>query len=338
MSRALLIACQYANLPQYSLYGCFNDIDNIKKRLLSIDPKMQITVMKDNLPTNSILYPTATNIITQFTNLTKSSESTLFFYYSGHGTYANDINRDELAIGYNINGIEILRTQSYLTDSCLVANNINNLQFITDDTFSTLLQNLKTTQTMYAFMDSCNSGTGMDLAYVNMAKYMDSFTSITMTNLQKEITQKCSIVSSNYPNKIGLVKGSVILISGTRDKDYSYEGTINGISSGYFTSVLCTMLDTNISTITLKQFYLNLVALLNQPFQVPVLTSSLNLNLDNIFMSKFKVKPKIKIRKALESNVKNVKDIISYDYINMNGLLRLYLTNSINKRIRNKLH
>jgi len=77
----------------------------------------------------------------------------------------------------------------------------------------------------------------------------------------------------------------VILISGTRDKDYSYEGQINNKVGGFFTYVLCNLLDYGVKNMSLKLFYFYLMALLNIPNQIPVLTLSKNLNLDQTLMN-----------------------------------------------------
>jgi hypothetical protein len=122
-----------------------------------------------------------------------------------------------------------------------------------------------------------------------MGKFSSKFTSTTWTNLQKEINQKCSIVQANYPDKIDKINAKIIAFSGTRDNSYSYEGTINGQVNGFFTFILCNLLDTDISTMTLQQFYYSLIALLNNQKQVPVLSCSCNLSLDTI-MSDFKLK------------------------------------------------
>ena len=333
MARVLLIANQYANLPQYSLYGCFNDIDNIKTRFLKMNPSAEIIVMKDNLPVTSPLFPTRQNIITQFTALCTSPKSKLFFYYSGHGTSITDYNGDEQSIKLSTNGNQVFKIESMNQDSCMVSNDITYLNIITDDELCIILQKLKSSQTLYAFMDSCNSGTGMDLCYVNMCQYSSNFTSTTLKSLQEETLKKCSIVKANYPIKLNNVKGNVILISGTRDNSYSYEGTINNIESGYFTCKLCILLDIDSSTYSLKNFYYTLIGLINNKSQIPVITLSRDLNLDTFMMNDFKVTPNTSLITALNKNLSVIKTInfinfneyINNETINYSGLLKFYL-------------
>lgn len=287
MSRALIISNQYNQFPDARLYGCYNDANNFITRLRKIDPKMIITIMRDDLKINHTLYPTKINILREINNLCKSKETKLFFFYSGHGTSIQDYNQDEQTILFQRNGSQIVAIESLLQDSCLVSNDINYLNIVTDDEISTILRGLKPQQTLYGFLDSCNSGTGFDLAYVNLGVYTNKFTNNVIPKLTNEINTNCSIISSNYPDKIKNIPGNVILFSGTRDKDYSYEGQINNKVGGFFTYVLCNLLDYGVKNMSLKLFYFYLIALLNIPEQVPVLTLSKNLNLDQILMNDF---------------------------------------------------
>jgi hypothetical protein len=157
MSKVLLIANQYANLPQHLIYGCFNDIDNIKARFLRMDPNAEIIVMKDNLPVTSQLFPTRENIITQFTALCTSPKLKLYFYYSGHGTNISNHYHEEQSIKLSTNGNMIFKTESLNQNSCIVTNDITQLNTINDNELYEILQNLNSSQTLYGFMDSCNS-------------------------------------------------------------------------------------------------------------------------------------------------------------------------------------
>ncbi len=335
MSRALLIANQYSNLPNYTLNGCFNDIDNIKKRLLRIDPKIEIVVMRDDLPTNSELFPTSNNIIQQFTLLCKSLKTKLYFYYSGHGTNISDSNRDEKLITNTQDGNKIFQNSSLNRDSCMVSNDIDYISVVSDDALNKVLTNLNSSQTLYAFMDSCHSGTAMDLCYVNMGQYTSNFKSKTLSNLQREILDKCNIISANYPESNNNINGNVILFAGTRDNAYSYEGKVNNVQSGYFTNIICTLLDIDASSYSIENFYYNLIALLNNKKQIPVLTTSKNINLKSYTMKDFKISPNKTLLKLLQKNISVIKSInfekgeeIIDDgkIINYNGLLRLYLS------------
>lgn len=300
MSKALVISNQYQQFSNARLYGCYNDADNFISRLKLIDPKITIISMRDDLePTNS-LYPTRANILREFENLCKSTETKLYFYFSGHGTYIPDFNNDEKTINSTNAGRIITQQQSLLQDSCMVSNDIVNLNIIVDDELAKLLQLLSNRQTLYGFMDSCHSGTGFDLCYVNMGSYNGFFSSKIIPELRNEITRKCSILSSNYPDKINKVKGNVILISGTRDNTYSYEGYTDGKPSGYFTNALCWLLDYGVSGMTMRQFYYYLMAIINNRLQIPVITTSQRINFDLVRMNDFvyssKSKPITKVQ------------------------------------------
>ena len=157
MSKVLLIANEYTHLPQHLIYGCFNDIDNIKKRFLRMEPDAEIITMKDNLPVTSPLFPTKQNIIKQLTALCTSPNLKLYLYYSGHGTNISNHNREEQSIKLSTNGNMIFKTESLNQNSCIVTNDITHLNTINDNEFYEILQNLNSSQKLYGFIDSCNS-------------------------------------------------------------------------------------------------------------------------------------------------------------------------------------
>jgi hypothetical protein len=289
-SRALIISIQYTQFPQYKLNGCHNDAINIIDRLKKMDSKISIVYMNDNLPTNNGLYPTRNNIIREIANMCNSrdNEDKLFFFYSGHGTSIFDFNKDERTILTRPNGMLIAGIQGTLKDSCLVSNDINNLNIVVDDEIANILSQLKANKKLYGFLDCCNSGTGFDLYKIHLGRLNRKITTNDFFRMQLEIQSKCNIISSDYPDKKDRVKGNVILISGTRDKDYAYEGLVNGKPGGYFTNALCWLLDVGGWNFNLRKFYLNLIALINLPEQIPVLTCSQEINLDNTFMTDFR--------------------------------------------------
>lgn len=339
MSRALIICNQYGNLPTYSLNGCFNDGNNIIEKLKRIDPNIIITLMRDDLNFNSPLFPNKSNIIREFTKLCIAQENVLFFYYSGHGTYINDVNRDEQTIINTFAGRVITSTQSLLKDSCIVTNEGNSLNVVSDDELSQVLTRLTPNKTLWAFMDSCHSGTGLDLCNVFMGNYTSTFTSQNMLELDNEIKKKCSIMNASYPDKVNSVKANVIAISGTRDNAYSYESptqTVNGlVSSGHFTAKLCWLLDYGVVNMSLRKFYLYLISLLNNPKQIPVLTCSQNLNLDTttVYQLVYKETSKLSLQiNKLPLNKPINKDIEEIGKHSSKGQLYKYLLMSKNKK------
>jgi hypothetical protein len=340
MSRALVICNQYGNLPPYSLNGCFNDGNNIIERLKKIDPNINITLMRDDLNTNSQLYPNKSNIIREFNRLCTSRETLLFFYFSGHGTYIEDFNRDEQTIRQTFNGRMVSSIQSLLKDSCIVTNEGNSLNVVSDDEFSQILRILVPNKKLYAFMDACHTGTGLDLCNVYMGSYSGKFISQNMSELENEIKRKCVIMSASYPDKTKSVRANVISISGTRDKDLSYESskqTSNGIiSSGHFTDRLCWLLDYGVNNMNLKNFYFCLISLLNDSKQIPVLTCSQNLNLDSTMINDlvYKNNPKTTIQLNRVPLMKPINKAIEEESEKQSSkrLLYKYLIISQNKK------
>jgi hypothetical protein len=273
-----------------------------------MDSNMTILHMRDDLPSDSPLFPSRNNILQQFTNLCMSKENKLFFYFSGHGCPITDYNKDEQTINFSTSGKIISNTQSLLHDSCIVSNDINFLNIVIDDELATILKILPSNKNMYAFMDCCNSGTGLDLCYVNMGRFSSRFVNTNMPRLQNEINQKCSMISSNYPDKVNSIKANVMLFSGTRDKDYAYESVyIDGIPAGHFTTRLCWLLNFGAWSMTIRQFYYNLIALINNPLQVPVLTCSKNINIDRIRMTDLRLVANTRVFRSVANTLPGYK-------------------------------
>lgn len=144
---AVLIGINYKG-SQYQLNGCENDIINTKKILLSqYGFKEQDIIM---LTESFGEKPTRANILKHMQNLVNKSNqgyTSLWFQYSGHGTYTTDYNGDE----------------KDKKDECIVTSDMN---LITDDEFRTLFTSRINKNTkMFCLMDCCHSGTIMDLKY-----------------------------------------------------------------------------------------------------------------------------------------------------------------------------
>ena len=158
--KALLIGINYTGTKN-ELYGCINDVNNIKERI-SNKVFNNINTITDLTP----IKPTKTNILNEFTNLLVNSQpgDLLFFVYSGHGFYALDRNGDEQD-GYD----ELIVTID--------------LKSITDDEFKTIIQQkLKKDVTLFAMFDSCFSGSVLDLKY----QYLDTLNYDNYTEQDKQ--------------------------------------------------------------------------------------------------------------------------------------------------------
>jgi hypothetical protein len=162
--KALLIGINYTGTSN-ELYGCINDVTNIKERISSQDFN-DITVLTDLTPKKA----TRNNILEEFTKLLINSieGDLLFFSYSGHGYYTIDKNGDEKT-GY---------------DQLIVPCDFND---ILDDDLKLIIQkNLKPNVTLFAIFDSCFSGSVLDLRY----QYMDSLNYDKFTENNKQLETK----------------------------------------------------------------------------------------------------------------------------------------------------
>jgi metacaspase-1 len=126
MKRALLVGINYIGTSN-ELNGCINDIQNMRNFLitkLKYNPN-NILILTDN----TVQKPTKENIINSLYWLISNNrkKSRLFFHYSGHGTYINDINRDEKD-GY---------------DECLVPLDFENNGFIIDDNLKEIFNKIR---------------------------------------------------------------------------------------------------------------------------------------------------------------------------------------------------
>jgi len=191
--KALLIGINYTGTSN-ELYGCINDVNSIKERITA-NGFTNINTITDL--TNK--KPTRDNILLEFKNLLINSQSgdLLLFFYSGHGSYTLDKNRDE--------------QDRY--DELIVS---SDLKGIVDDELKLIIQqNLKQDVTLFALFDSCFSGSVLDLRY----QYLDSL------NYDK--------YTENSKDEITI--GNVFMISGCTDEQTSVDAVFNNKANGAMT-------------------------------------------------------------------------------------------------------
>ena len=191
--KALLIGINYTGTSN-ELYGCINDVNSIKERI-SKQGFNDITVITD-LTTKKA---TKANILEGFKNLLMNCQAgdLLFFFYSGHGSYAIDRNGDEKD------------GRDELIVSC-------DLQGVLDDELKTLIQTyLKADVTLFALFDSCFSGSVLDLKY----QFMDSLNYENFTENSKQLE----------------TLGNVFMISGCTDNQTSADAVFEGKANGAMT-------------------------------------------------------------------------------------------------------
>ena len=191
--KALLIGINYTGTSN-ELYGCISDVNSIKERI-SNKGFNDINIMTD-LTTKKA---TRINILEGFKNLLINSQSgdLLFFLFSGHGSYTIDRNADE-ADG-----------RDELIVSC-------DLQGILDDELKSLIQtHLKQNVTLFALIDSCFSGSVLDLKY----QFMDSLNYDKYTENSKQLE----------------TLGNVFMISGCTDNQTSADAVFDNKPNGAMT-------------------------------------------------------------------------------------------------------
>jgi hypothetical protein len=193
--KALLIGINYTGTNS-ELYGCINDANCIKERIVKQGfSDNNIKILTDLTSKKA----TRTNILEEIKKLFINSKAGdfLFLLYSGHGYYTRDRNGDER------NGYDEMIV------SC-------DLQGILDDELKSLIQTyLKTDVTLFALFDSCFSGSVLDLKY----QYLDSLNYDKYTENPKDLE----------------TAGNVIMISGCTDEQTSADAFINNKANGAMT-------------------------------------------------------------------------------------------------------
>jgi len=141
--KALLIGINYEG-TQHALRGCINDVKRMENRLEKLKCFDNFTMMTDETEVK----PTRTNILKELKSLCSEAKEgeTLFFHFSGHGTYTYDRNNDE----------------KDRKDECIVS---VDSQVITDDEIYNILKTLPKNCNMIMIFDCCHSGTIADLKF-----------------------------------------------------------------------------------------------------------------------------------------------------------------------------
>jgi len=204
LSRVLLIGINYYNTP-YQLEGCINDVITVQNILNRFFPTCKnITVINDN----TAIKPTRSNILTAINNLVKDLKpgENIYFHYSGHGGQIRDTNGDEVS-GY---------------DDCIYPYNNQELEIITDDELRSLLAaKVPAGSKCFIVLDSCHSGTAVDLRYLWQPAGADRITYAENTKYSK-------------------LPGTVFFLSGCSDQQTAEDTADNtGRPCGALTWALC---------------------------------------------------------------------------------------------------
>ena len=252
---ALLIGINYINTPD-ELYGCINDSNNIKDLLQSKFNYDIFNILTDNTNTK----PTKQNIINELTKLLVNANNgdSIFFSYSGHGTYTIDLNNDEND-GYDE---MIVPIDAHNIKTCILDDEINSI----------ITKNLKGGVKLFMLFDSCFSGSVVDLKY----NYLTTENDINSL-----------IINPQGKDTIG----QVIMISGSKDDQTSADTYVkyfnNNINSGAMTySFLKTIHDLGIN-ISLEDLIKNMRIILkeNEFSQIPQLSSGTLIDISSSILS-----------------------------------------------------
>lgn len=201
-----------------------------------------IKIMTDE----TLIKPTREKMLSEITKiLYEATEGDLIFiYYSGHGSYTIDRTSDEL------DG----------KDELIIPLDFNPIR---DDELKQIIQQyLKEKVTLFCLFDCCNSGTALDLKY----QYLE--------NLNYD-----NFTENPYTLE---TKGNVILLSGCRDDQYSYETILGSNVQGAMTWAFNELTKNN-ENITWRLLLKNMRnSIKTSRFnQIPQLSSGLVIDLDS---------------------------------------------------------
>lgn len=210
--RAVLIGINYTTSASLQLFGCVNDAVNMRTLLVNCFgfSESNITLMTDDskVTTNPLHIPTAANILRELQNLTTGlvAGDLAVLHYSGHGLRYTDTSRDE-ADG---------RDEAILSKDS---------KAILDDVLRVLVDRAAATGVrLRMFFDSCHSGTVLDLPYY----LSDSGSAVRNTG--------AALATNALAN--------VVMISGSRDTQYSMDTYLENQPQGAMSCLLQTVLET----------------------------------------------------------------------------------------------
>lgn len=149
-AEALLFGLNYQHIPSARLYGCHKDTALMSELLSKYLKPLRLTVYNDNTNLQKTSYNGIINEIISLANRAKTDKLDLvFIHYSGHGSYMNDTNNDEMD----------------KQDEVICPSDFKIMGMISDDTISKMLAMFPSSTKVITFFDSCHSGTITDLRY-----------------------------------------------------------------------------------------------------------------------------------------------------------------------------
>lgn len=159
LKRALFIGINYVG-TKYELYGCINDAVDMQAQVNTFFPSCKDTrLITDRTATK----PTRANILAALDWLVAGlvPGEHVLFHYSGHGGRVRDTNGDE------VTGL----------DSCIYPINNGKIETILDDDLRTrLATKVPAGSKCFVVLDSCHSGSAVDLRCTWQATSVNSLT------------------------------------------------------------------------------------------------------------------------------------------------------------------
>ena len=234
IKKALLIGINYVDTP-YQLNGCINDVKNVKT-FLTDNCKFSASNIK-LLSDEESQKPTRLNMengIMWLVNDTLPGDI-LVLHYSGHG--GNDIDRT--------------RDETDGMDETLLPLDFETAGEIKDDwLFENLVSKVPKDVTLWCFLDSCHSGTAVDLKhnYQSNCKYRRGIIPENLIYRKEEWTDNFTYSFEKTKEIIG----TVCLFSGCQDRETSADAFINSTGQGAFTYCLLETLKNNLQENTLR--------------------------------------------------------------------------------------
>ena len=291
--KALLIGINYFG-QNSELRGCINDVNNVKQFLLQRGYKDDDMVVLTDDQRDPRSIPTRQNMTAAMHWLVRGAQpgDALFFHDSGHGGQAKATQGDE-ADGYNETIIPVDYQQAG--------------QMEDDELHAILVRQLPVGCRLTAIVDSCHSGTALDLPYV----YTTSG-NIKEPNVMADVGKGIMGAALNYArgDVVGMAKGlfstfstakntnraeeitrqtrssgaDVVMLSGCKDSQTSADATEAGRATGACSYAFLTVMN-QYPQLTYKQM-LNAVrdVLASKYSQKPQLSSSHPIDLNLLFV------------------------------------------------------
>ena len=274
--RAVLYGCNY-NFPGSAciqrgcvLYGCIDDVKNIKEYLLTVgyhsaDIQMYVDDGTTAMPTKSLIVSTLTDLI----SATEENDVS-FVWYSGHGA--------QLDNALAVDGV---------SECWCPPDTIESGDYLTDVTLNTIVKAAKKNARVFIGSDSCHSATVMDLpyflspsAFVGRDIKARMSTMATRAVITEAMKLRARSIVRNVRSTMNVIcdstytatAGNILCLSGCQDWDTSADAYEAGEAQGAMTWAFLTAAS---ATVTMSDLLTSMRSILssNSFSQVPQISS-----------------------------------------------------------------